>query len=279
MPLVAAADRVPDRYMLYYDDTVGRHRPDPRGLSVRYYSASGPKPKSCSAAKPEFTAIDPALDYQYSDRTRTLGWPGGEKSAPPVYWAKWTGSLNILMAGNYSFQLDLGFETTSELKIDGRTVLTPGQCEVARSRTSCEKRGCHWDPDSFPFCGAPPAPVAAAPKVPVAAPAPATRFLASTASPPSRAVAAPASHAPPTVELQEGGHCVEVTVLVTPGGRTARLLYGGPDTNDYRIAVPSAVLFCDPVIQACTAPAVQACKPCGLASGPAAAAHAKLGFH
>lgn len=36
------------------------------------------------------------------------------------FYGKWTGTINILEKGTYVFDLDLGFDTTSSIKIDGK---------------------------------------------------------------------------------------------------------------------------------------------------------------
>lgn len=51
----------------------------------------------------------------------------------------------ILEAGRYTFNLDVGFESMTSLKIDGTTVLTDGQCTVSQDQAACEAKGCTWN--------------------------------------------------------------------------------------------------------------------------------------
>lgn len=276
-PLVAPADRIPKNFARMINEiNKGNSQPSPTGLSVRYYSSfdwtvqpQGQFPTYQS--KPDFTGIDKALDYQPFDYTHLLGWPGKTRAAPPVFWAKWSGTLNVLTAGKYRLQLVVGFETTSELKIDGMVVKTPGQCAAARSKSSCRANGCAWDPSADEPCGV----EVLAPPAMLQAPRSAARFLQAPAPAPAAAAptvipaatvapALPITHEPVEVELASGGHCVEATVLVTNQGRTVRLLYSGPDTARNLIAVPSEMLFCDPVVMACVDPALVSCSIAGL---------------
>lgn len=268
LPLVAPQDRIPRSFGRVignmYDSA---SKPDPSGLSVRYYR-NGDQPKDCAGIKYDMAAIDPALDYQFSGASATgkqLGWPGKNKGAPPVFWAKWSGTVNILLGGNYSMNLDIGWETTSEFKVDGKVLKTPGQCEAGKSKASCEKNGCAWDPKETPPCGmVKPAALLQVPGAPRKAseaflqahgPAPAGAAPAAPPAPPAPQV----THVPPKLELKAGGHCVSATVLVHSQSKTIRLMYSGPDTADNLIAVPSAVLYCDPEIKACVAPALAEC--------------------
>jgi len=62
-----------------------------------------------------------------------------------------------------------------------------------------------------------------------------------------------------TLELKDGPHCVEVTVMVTPSARSLALRYEGPDTSGKMTTIPGQVLFCDPVLSACEDPGPNAC--------------------
>jgi len=76
---------------------------------------------------------------------------------------------------------------------------------------------------------------------------------------------------PNQIELSAGGHCVEVSVAITPGAGTLQLEYRGPDTENIATVVPSKVIYCDPVIPSCSEPAMDSCaiyKPvCSSSSG------------
>jgi len=129
-------------------------RKNPRGFSVRYYTMP---PEDCSGAISMASHLDRALEYALIETNSSsdyspvdldakhLLWPG--KKTPPsgVYWTKWTGTLMILEPGRYNFNLDVGFNTVSSLKIDGQQVLTDGQCKVSEDDPTCTKKGCKWD--------------------------------------------------------------------------------------------------------------------------------------
>jgi len=50
--------------------------------------------------------------------------------------------------GRYVFDLDVGFNSRSSLKVDGRALSTPGMCRVTPNRAACEAKGCLWQPDT-----------------------------------------------------------------------------------------------------------------------------------
>merc|ERR1712176_1365698 len=58
--------------------------------------------------------------------------------------------------------------------------------------------------------------------------------------------------------------------MATANGKTVKLKYQGPDTQDMETVVPGEALFCDPVIPACIKPELEICTrfnpPC---PGPA----------
>ncbi|CAJ1367523.1 unnamed protein product, partial [Effrenium voratum] len=340
---------------------------------------------------PVSSVIDRSLDYR-------MGATGGfqrflqhhAKHAEPggFFYGKWTGTINILQRGKYIFDLDLGFDTASSIKIDGKELLTFGQCRAAKEEFACSLKRCLWKEDACvppggassapaaspgPAPGLAPAPaLAASPEAPQAqapeaeaprlawprlvperrsdvmspwhgaalmqspalapspmpdlpsspapagpapagapasppmaapAPVPAPALAATLPAPapapvpldspaPSPATApAPAPELPPAFEeqeqpgelfLSEGGHCVEVVVKADSNSRSLQLRYSGPDTDHVDTVVPGQVLFCDPVVPACTRPELQSCKQpkCAAeaAPGPApAAAPAALG--
>lgn len=47
-----------------------------------------------------------------------IGWTNPQ--LPGFFYGKWTGTINILEKGKYVFDLDLGFDTSSSIKIDGQ---------------------------------------------------------------------------------------------------------------------------------------------------------------
>mmetsp|Transcript_35425 Transcript_35425/g.102026 ORF Transcript_35425/g.102026 Transcript_35425/m.102026 type:complete len:302 (+) Transcript_35425:1868-2773(+) len=59
--------------------------------------------------------------------------------------------------------------------------------------------------------------------------------------------------------LEAGGHCLDILIAVTPEGRTLQLTYKGPDTAGTMTVIPGQVLWCDPVVQACSNPALDTC--------------------
>lgn len=160
---VAPADDVSPHYARYFWELHNmKQKPQPRGLSVQYY---GVPPKDCSAAKPKGSAIDISLDYEglgggsasllginassaYSPvglDAKSLRWPGKKTPNGGLFWAKWSGTVDIVDPGKYSFDLDIGFSTTSWLKIDGEKILTPGQCRASQDEKSCSSKGCSWN--------------------------------------------------------------------------------------------------------------------------------------
>ena len=48
-----------------------------------------------------------------------IGWTNPQL-VPGFHYGKWTGTINILEKGKYVFDLDLGFDTSSSIKIDGQ---------------------------------------------------------------------------------------------------------------------------------------------------------------
>mmetsp|Transcript_23067 Transcript_23067/g.52972 ORF Transcript_23067/g.52972 Transcript_23067/m.52972 type:complete len:774 (+) Transcript_23067:75-2396(+) len=144
VPLDAPADALPARFSRYLKEVRMRAvSSDVAGFSVRYYSQ---QPSVCSPA--EASAIDRSLEYGISTEAmgKQLGWPivGYGTQMPRVWWGKWTGTLTVFMLGDYYFDLDLAFPTDSTLKIDGVTVVTPGQCYAARTEEDCNQIGCRW---------------------------------------------------------------------------------------------------------------------------------------
>mmetsp|Transcript_41201 Transcript_41201/g.74478 ORF Transcript_41201/g.74478 Transcript_41201/m.74478 type:complete len:770 (+) Transcript_41201:78-2387(+) len=144
VPLDAPADALAPRFSRYLKEVRTRAvAPDVSGFSVRYYST---QPTVCAPA--EASGIDRALEYGISTEAmgKQLGWPivGYGSQMPTVWWGKWSGTLTVFMLGDYYFDLDLAFPTDSIIKIDGVTVMTPGQCYAARTEEECIQIGCRW---------------------------------------------------------------------------------------------------------------------------------------
>lgn len=48
------------------------------------------------------------------------------------FYGKWTGTINILEKGMYVFDLDLGFDTMSSIKIDGKVQILGSRWQLSR---------------------------------------------------------------------------------------------------------------------------------------------------
>merc|ERR1719265_2091415 len=129
----------------------------PRGFSVRYYDCP---PDDC--ASPRASSLDLALQYgpaihaasasMISVNTssekpmgvwitpKDLGWPTSRKPVGGVYWMRWSGTLVIVESGRYNFNFDVGFNSNSQLKIDGKSVLTDGQCFNSKNEAICKSK-------------------------------------------------------------------------------------------------------------------------------------------
>lgn len=325
--LAAPKDRLPARYARYFNEESRQAaRPLPMGLTARFYSAP---PDECGEAEPVASAVERFLDYSPRQRGgsgRSLRWPS--RHEPPLsglFWARWTATLNVLLPGNYTFDLDIGFSTNSSLKVDGHTLITPGQCRASKTEKSCKKKSCFWDIEAEACLAPLPATEAedeegaataedeAAGSEPdvslLAAPSAHSVLAGSRRSRASRALLGSWRHRRPSsnprsqlqgsthraahglaarrsvrgsarrqsplaeaedgsegfgprpgqLELGRGGHCLDVTVMVRPSARTLTLLYQGPDTSGAKTVIPGQVLFCDPVVEACAMPELEAC--------------------
>jgi len=172
-PVMAPMDRIPSKFAHILGAAVEqRERPDVLGLSARFFAS--PPGDGCSGPLPVASAIDRALDYR-------MGFTGGfqrylqdraqHATAGGFFYGKWSGTVNILQAGTYVFDLALGFDTTSSIKIDGKEFLTMGQCSSAKDEFACSMKRCVWEGSR---CAAPSAVSGAAPSpAPMQAPAPA----------------------------------------------------------------------------------------------------------
>jgi len=142
-PVVAPMDSVPTRFSHFLGDIHRQNRkPDLLGLTARFY---GHRPSDdCKGAAPMGSAIDRVLDYEGS-RGNFMEFIKSQNVEPGrVFYGKWTGTLNILMAGEYTLDLDIGFDTMSSLKIDGVETKSVGQCRIAADEFTCIKKGCAW---------------------------------------------------------------------------------------------------------------------------------------
>jgi len=256
IPPVAPADTIPDKFARYFNEVNEKvEKPDPAGFSLRYYLNAVPAP--CSPVPPSASVIDRALDYSWSTgflAGRPLRWPvtspdAVRPMAGTPWWGVWSGSLQIFKPGLYMLDLELGFVTESVLKVDGAEVLSFGQCGAARKDEDCLAMQCVWEVSS------------------------------GTCRPPTMPGGTQRRTTKPMVQLSAGGHCIEVSVLVTNFAKSLKLLYSGPDTDSSTVVVPSVVLFCDPIVKACKTPALQACAaqqarcgPSGMASESASSA-------
>eukprot|EP00927_Polykrikos_kofoidii_P023055 TRINITY_DN2134_c0_g1_i1.p1 TRINITY_DN2134_c0_g1~~TRINITY_DN2134_c0_g1_i1.p1 ORF type:complete len:804 (-),score=72.14 TRINITY_DN2134_c0_g1_i1:156-2567(-) len=147
VPPVAPHDDVPLKYAHYFQGLYDRSLiPDPMGLSVRFY---GFRPSDACTEVPGASAIDLSLDYSgdagsprsLQQATKDVTLPGG------IVWGRWTGSLKIEKAGNYTFDLNMGFSALSSLKVDGLELVSYGQCHVSTGESDCTGKGCKWTSD------------------------------------------------------------------------------------------------------------------------------------
>lgn len=104
--------------------------------------------------------------------------------------------------------------------------------------------------------------LAPSPAVSVAAPAPGLAVAPSSAPGPVAAEEPMAvmGSRPGELILRAGDHCIDATVMVTATGKRLQLKYVGPDTEDVEVVMPGQVLVCDPVIEACEKPELNACE-------------------
>ncbi|CAE7644721.1 unnamed protein product, partial [Symbiodinium pilosum] len=133
-PVMAPLDWIPSKFAhILGASEQQRQRPDVLGLSARFFAAL--PGDDCSGPLPVASAIDRSLDYR-------AGFTGGfqrylqdrakHATKGGFFYGKWTGTINIVQAGTYLFDLALGFDTTSSIKIDGKEFLTMGQCLSAK---------------------------------------------------------------------------------------------------------------------------------------------------
>ena len=87
-----------------------------------------------------YARLDPFVHYP---QQQELVWPTLDTPTPFMFWARWSGALEIFLDGEYAFDLEAGGNARSSLKIDHQAIVTPGQCRMG-GREECEKRGCVW---------------------------------------------------------------------------------------------------------------------------------------
>ncbi|CAL1159724.1 unnamed protein product [Cladocopium goreaui] len=171
-PVTAPLDQIPAKFAHYLTSVdKKRQQPDVMGLSARFYSV---KPTDdCNGPAPMSSTIDRALDYRFGFTggfQRFLQLHAKHADSGSFFYGKWTGTINILEKGKYVFDLDLGFDTSSSIKIDGQELLTHGQCKASKEAYSCAQKRCLWlDGNCMPPSGAAGSAPAPAPAVAVAA--------------------------------------------------------------------------------------------------------------
>ena len=155
---VAPEDRIPLSYARYFQEVAAQEaRPGLMGMSARFFSF----PPDDDCAKPSASRIDRGINYGTNvggqvntlDRMHFSALQIGESATTKTnssagrghYWAIWSGTLQTLRQGEYTFDLDVGWDTDSALKIDGVKILTDGQCRKAKDETSCNAKGCVVD--------------------------------------------------------------------------------------------------------------------------------------
>lgn len=152
-PPMAPEDAIPPEYASFFGD-IERASDEPglMGFSVRYFKAL---PTDCSV-KHSASVLDRALDYGRSASllaNRRLQWAWRHMDTHGSYWVQWTATLQLFQRGTYSFDLDIGFDTQSIFRVDGKVILTAGQCRGARNQSSCEQKGCRWKQSTAVYRG------------------------------------------------------------------------------------------------------------------------------
>jgi hypothetical protein len=270
-PLIAPHDDVPSQFAQYISETHQDTQEDTLyGLSARFYSV--PPNNECDGPKAEASQIDRALDYKSQS---LLKWPSFLGQETGVFFGKWTGSINIIKGGSYVFDLDLGYDSLSSVKIDGKEILTVGQCRFSKDSQTCAMKRCSWiEAESKCVPPSTQSSAAAAALISFEAGAPAAAPASAPEPDPQEATAIPnatltadfppqfpaVEGTPGTVELKAGGHCLEIVLSATPNSRAISLKYLGPDTANTTTVIPAHVLYCDPVIQACEKPELKTCS-------------------
>jgi hypothetical protein len=165
---VAPHDQVSQKYSRYFHEIYENSlRPDPRGFSVRFYTTP---PKLCEGTlpKPVASQIVRSIDYggsygsasflavnvtpgdyaAVSMEKQSLSYPPSKLPLGGIWWQKWSGTIVVLDPGKYTWNLDMGWSSTSTLQVDGVEVLTEGQCAVLKKHGECTAMKCDWDSNS-----------------------------------------------------------------------------------------------------------------------------------
>lgn len=251
---VAPEDVISENYAKYFRESLRGHMaPGLMGLSARFYSSPPCPAQQCRKTRVKASCIDRALEFGGSgpgSNGRLLQWPaiyGHAANKAGFFWGRWTGTLMLYSSGRYAFDLDVGFNTRSTLKIDGRVLSTPGMCRVTPNRAACEAKGCVWVPEKAeclpgkkggasllqvrvpapaPNVGAPGSSPQVASMAPAYAPsafsgAPAAPAAAPNAATPDVLAYSPASDAFPILEPQAEKAEEEEEVVVAPDVQVA----------------------------------------------------------
>ncbi|CAD7927293.1 unnamed protein product [Amoebophrya sp. A120] len=230
---VAPGDEVAEKYSLYFSQLHDRETDlNPGGLSVEFFSAATQPADWQSGWKPanvDGVARAPFVDYRLG--SNQLTWLPTAAAEPLIWWVRFSGSVNVLQAGSYLFDVSPEQpETSTTLLIDGNQVLTHGQCRLFTERDQCVARGCVESGES---CGV------AAPQV---------QELTK------------GGHC---VQLFVRAKKSDIK-------RAVALRYMGPDTDSQMMTMPASLLSCNPeVSQICPTSAVDACSQSGSAAAPA----------
>ena len=133
MDLTAPLDLIPKKFAHYLTSVEAeRRRTSVMGLTARFYSA--PPCNCCNGPSPKASSIDRALDYRMGGSFQRLQEHVKHADSKGFFYGQWTGTLQILQKGAYVFDLDLGFDSMSSMKINGQELLTYGQCRMSKAR-------------------------------------------------------------------------------------------------------------------------------------------------
>eukprot|EP00931_Biecheleriopsis_adriatica_P032555 TRINITY_DN18992_c0_g1_i2.p1 TRINITY_DN18992_c0_g1~~TRINITY_DN18992_c0_g1_i2.p1 ORF type:complete len:591 (+),score=108.22 TRINITY_DN18992_c0_g1_i2:188-1960(+) len=257
--VAAPFDRIPSQFSHFLTESEKqRRKPDMLGLTARFYKTE--PSDSCDGPSPASSSIDRALDYRMGSTggfQRSLKEKASLADMGSYYYGKWTGTLNILMSGAYQFDLDIPFDTTSSIKIDGKKFRTKGQCRIAQDEQSCAMKGCTWEQGTC---------VSSVPGAPGPAAAVSTsEFLPASNS--SRRGASPWSSAGALSFLDLGTHVASAPPAASPAASPAVSRAVSPAAA-FAAAPPAPAPAPAPSVQASTTAPVPASAP---VAAPAAA--------
>ncbi|CAD7965312.1 unnamed protein product [Amoebophrya sp. A25] len=295
---VAPADDIDEKYKIYFSQIYDReHATSATGLSAQYFGIANTPTDWTKGWQPKnvaYTNIAPFLDFR--SQSNQLLWPQAKNTEPVVWWSRFSGTLKVLQAGTYMFDLALGTDDNpATLIVDGEEVLTHGQCRVFTSKQACEDRGCQVISGGLEAVAAQDeAASLLQTRKSLGAKASSSRMsttrtassltseeasfeIESKHEQPRRSLLQKQRSAkaepefdqmtcqvspPKTLELSAGGHCVQVFVRVHKSGvgQTMALRYMGPDTQQRMVTTPSALLNCNPEVPGvCSNPEIDAC--------------------